>query len=242
MASPITEALHPRQLMRALLDRLPHTCLACRGWSDAAFCADCRQRFVRKGTRCMACALPMPQMHERCGHCLRHPLPLDRTLAALDYAWPWNGLITSMKFRQQPRLAHALAAELSAAVRRGGTGSPCLVLPVALTAARLRERGYNQAWELARRVAAELGLQADARLLLRLHDGPHQVGLDRSARTANLQGVFAVEPGRRQELAGAEVALVDDVMTTGATLAEAARTLRQAGAARVVGWVLARTA
>lgn len=228
--------------MHALLNRLPHTCLACRGWSDAALCADCRLHFLPSRQRCLSCALPMPQAHERCGHCLLHPLPLDRTIAALDYAWPWNSLIGRMKFRQQPRLAHVLAHELASVVRRADPGSSCLVLPIPLTAKRLRERGYNQAWELARRVAPELGLRADAKLLLRLHDTPRQVGLDRSARTANLQGVFAVEPSRRRELTGAEVALVDDVMTTGATLAEAARTLRQAGAARVVAWVVARTA
>lgn len=247
MAFSITASLQPRRLVDLLLDRLPHTCLVCGCWSDAALCPDCRARFAAPAARCAACALPMPAPHDRCGQCLRHPLPFDAAIAALDYAWPWSGLIGGMKFRQQPRLAAVLADELAAAVRRSGVepSSPAAarwVLPIPLTQARLRERGYNQAWELARRIGPALGLRADARLLLRLHDAPHQVGLDRAARSANLQGVFAIEPSRRRELAGAEVALVDDVMTTGATLAEAARTLKQAGAARVVSWVVARTA
>ena len=116
---------------------------------------------------------------------------------------------------------------------------PDWVLPVPLALPRLRERGYNQSWELARRLAPPLGLQARADLVERLIDTPHQVGLDRQARGRNLKGAFAPTPAGRRLLAGASVALVDDVLTTGATAAELAAVLRQAGASEVQVWVVA---
>jgi predicted amidophosphoribosyltransferase len=138
----------------------------------------------------------------------------------------------------------AAAVDVAGAAGAAGIGSatlPTLLMPMPLSASRLRERGYNQAWELARRLARGLRLRADARLLLRVRDTPHQVDLPFGQRAANVRGAFAVEPLRRTELAGQDVALVDDVLTTGATAAEAARVLRAAGAARVRVWVVART-
>ena len=114
-------------------------------------------------------------------------------------------------------------------------------MPVPLAPARLRARGYNQAWELARRVASALGIAADPSLLLRLRETVHQLALPPLARAGNVAGAFAVEPRRRGELAGRHVAIVDDVMTTGSTAAEIARVLRQAGASTIEIWVLART-
>jgi ComF family protein len=124
--------------------------------------------------------------------------------------------------------------------RAGGTRAHW-VLPVPLSAERLRERGYNQAWELARRVARSLACEADATLLLRVRDTPHQLALPRERRAANVRGAFLVEPRRVRDLRGCDVAVVDDVMTTGATGAEIARTLKQAGAHSVRLWVVART-
>jgi ComF family protein len=115
------------------------------------------------------------------------------------------------------------------------------LLPVPLAPRRLAERGYNQAWELTRRVARTLRLRADASLLLRPVETAHQAELERVQRLANLRGAFMVDPRRRDALAGRRVALVDDVMTTGATAREAARTLLRAGAASVDIWVIART-
>ncbi len=118
---------------------------------------------------------------------------------------------------------------------------PDLVLPVPLAPARLRERGYNQAWELARRVARRLAVGADPQLLLRIRDTAHQLALPPAARAGNVRGAFAVEPRRRAEIAGRRIAVVDDVMTTGSTAAELAQVLKQAGAAAVEIWVVART-
>jgi predicted amidophosphoribosyltransferase len=108
-------------------------------------------------------------------------------------------------------------------------------------AGRLRERGYNQSWELARRCARRLGCRTDATLLLRIKDTPHQLSLPRQHRIANVTGAFAVEPTRRHELKGCAVTLVDDVMTTQATASELTRVVRAAGAVAVHVWVVART-
>jgi predicted amidophosphoribosyltransferase len=109
-----------------------------------------------------------------------------------------------------------------------------------MSARRLAERGYNQAWELARRVAAALSLPASASLLLRPVDAGPQIELGRAERQRNLRNAFMVDPRQRGTLQGRRVALVDDVMTTGATAHAAASALLRAGAAVDV-WVLART-
>jgi ComF family protein len=138
-------------------------------------------------------------------------------------------------------LGEALSSLLRSAQERAASPVPQLLLPVPLSTQRLRERGFNQAWELTRRVARALHAEADAHLLLRVRDTPHQLALPPEQRAANVRGAFAVEPLRRAELAGRSVAVIDDVLTTGATFAEIARVLKQAGASRVEAWALART-
>jgi ComF family protein len=219
----------------------PGLCGVCRGWARGRLCADCIARFAPAVHRCERCAIALPSGAALCVDCLRRPPPFERTVAALDYAPPWSGLIARFKFHDGIDLAPAVARQLAEAVRHGGAAAPALLLPAPLAPARLRERGYNQSWELARRVARPLKLAADATLLLRVRDTPHQLDLPLAERAANVRDAFAVEPRRRAELAGREVALVDDVMTTGETAAEMTRTLLHAGAARVQVWVLART-
>ena len=218
-------------------------CELCRQWTQGdALCADCEARFAQPRLRCACCALPAGTAVARCGGCLATPeLPYSSTVAAVDYAFPWDGLVTAFKFGGRVDLAEALARRLADAVAASSPHDATWVLPVPLSPARLAERGYNQAWELARRVALLRGLPSDATLLQRPIDTAHQTGLDRAARAANLAGSFMVDPTRRAELAGRAVALVDDVMTTGATVAAAAAVLRRAGAARVSVWVFART-
>ncbi len=177
----------------------------------------------------------------QCGACLVDPPPYDAAIAGVHYAHPWSMLITKFKFHEAVDLTQALTDRLVTAQRNGGSPPPDLLLPVPLSDERLLERGYNQAWELTRRVAQRLELQADAQLLLRIRHNAHQLTLPPEARAANVRGAFAVEPLRRDELQDRHVAVVDDVMTTGATFAEIARVLKHAGAARVEAWALART-
>jgi ComF family protein len=204
-------------------------------------CDDCIARFAVPRSRCSRCALVVPEGIAICGACLADPPPYALALAAVDYAHPWDSLITQFKFHGGLDLAPALVARLLAARHCTGLPSPVWVLPVPLSATRLRERGYNQAWEIARRLARRLGCATDAHLLLRIHDRPHQLALPPDRRVANVRGAFAVEPRRLAELRGREVVIVDDVMTTGATAAEITRVLLHAGALAVQCWVVART-
>ena len=172
---------------------------------------------------------------------MRSSPPLDGVLAAVDYSHPWDRLVARFKFHAALDLAPALARCLVDAWRASGASHPGLLLPVPLSMERLRERGYNQAWEIVRRLGDALRCPVDARLLLRIKDTPHQLALPPEQRAANVRGAFAVEPTRVGELRGRSITLVDDVLTTGATAAEVAGVLRHAGAADVKLWVLART-
>jgi ComF family protein len=148
-------------------------------------------------------------------------------------------LIARYKFQQQAGWAEPLATlMLSTPWAEDTLDAADWVLPIPLSAQRLSERGFNQAWLLARQLSPH---KADAHLLLRTRDTPSQRTLPRAERLANLVGAFAVEPLRAAQLRGKKVVLIDDVMTSGASLHTAARVLRQAGAAQVSALVLART-
>jgi ComF family protein len=176
-----------------------------------------------------------------CGTCLREPPPFEHTVCAADYGFPWDRLIADFKFHGRAELASVLAERVTAAVREARAPQPDLVVAVPMSAARLAQRGYNQAWELARHVAATLALPASATMLLRAVDTTHQVELGRAERQRNLRNAFMVNPSQRAAVRGRRVALVDDVMTTGATARAAAEALLRARAAAVDVWVLART-
>ena len=174
-----------------------------------------------------------------CGACLREPPPLDDCVAAVDYRWPWSDCIARFKFEDAPGWASTLACLMRAAPRAQAALQACdCVLPMPLSPARLAERGYNQALLLARELAPG---KTDATLLLRTRDTPHQLKLSRRQRLHNLRGAFALEPQRATLVAGKRILLVDDVMTTGASLHSAAGALRAGGAAGVSALVLART-
>lgn len=223
------------------LQRLPTQCALCRDWSRARLCEACIERFCVPRPRCERCAIAVPPGVSVCGACTRQPPPFARAIAAVDYVAPWDDLVRRFKFDAALDLADVLARRMLDAVEHSRAQRPDWLLPVPLADERLRERGYNQAWELARRIARALPCASDARLLLRLKNSPHQLSLPPAERAANVRGAFAVEPRRRHALRDRHVAVLDDVMTTGATLAEVARSLLQSGAASVQVWVLART-
>lgn len=211
-------------------------CFLCRGAARGLLCAECDADLPRlDGPRCPRCALASPG-GETCGRCLARAPAYDATFAALAYEFPADALVQALKFRGELALAPVLGALLAARLPRGAR--PDYVLPVPLSAARLRERGFNQALEIARAVAAAAGAPLAPRLAERRRDTAAQFELTLAERETNLRGAFACDAA----LEGAEVALVDDVMTSGATLGELAATLKRAGAARVVNWVVARTA
>jgi ComF family protein len=229
----------PRAALQSAL--LPTQCAVCRGWSLARLCADCLRRHAGPVARCTRCALAVPAGATVCGACLQAPPPFARSIAAVDYAFPWSDLVSAFKSRSALDLAPALASLVAGAVQASDAPPVALIVPVPLGRTRLAERGMNQAWELARRVAATLAIDAAPQLLQRLIDTTHLAALPRAQRMARIRGAFAVAPGQARRLHGLRVALVDDVMTSGATAAEASRVLLAGGASDVQVWVLART-
>jgi ComF family protein len=216
-------------------------CALCRSWDAQALCIRCVARFAPEVARCARCGLRTAAPVPACGACIANAPNFDSCSVACDYVFPWDRLIADFKFNAQVALAHTLAQRMACAIQRGGGALPERVIPIPLAPGRLAERGYNQAWELARRVAHRLGCRSEAQWLLRPADGAHQAQLTLAQRRRNLRGAFMVNPSRRVSLQGRHVALVDDVMTSGSTLREATTVLRNAGATRVDVWVLART-
>ena len=221
------------------LDRLPSQCAVCRNWPARRVCDACVARFAPPAERCRRCALPVVAGVTQCGECLRQPPPLDACVAACAYAWPWPECIAQFKFRGDA----GWAAPFATLMRSAPWAEPELercdrVLPMPLAPLRLRERGFNQALELARRLAPD---KTDATLLLRTQETPAQRGLTRAERLRNLRGAFALEPLRAAAVRGRRIVLVDDVMTSGASLCAAAEVLRAAGATHIAAIVFART-
>ncbi len=232
----------------AFLESLPGTCQVCAAWPAQPVCEACIERFAAPRFRCRACAAELPGDLDLCGACHTRPdaPPLAQCLAAVDYAYPWDGLIARFKFRSEPGWAGPFAQQMLRLPPALALLQDCdLVVPVPLSAKRLGERGYNQAWELVkalRRLAPGPTCCALATALVRLGETPDQHSLGREARLHNLRGVFAAHPVHTRRLVGRHVLLVDDVTTTGATLHTAAQALQQVGAARVSALVFARTA
>jgi len=207
------------------------SCFVCRGSARRLLCAACEAELPRlAGALCPRCALPSPS-GAVCGRCLAEPPGYDATTAIFAYEFPADALVHALKFRGELALAGFLGKVLLDQIREKGVDR---VIPVPLSTKRLRERGYNQAVEIARHV---LPGKLDVELCVREQDSTPQMQLPWDERQRNVRGAFRC----RRPLVGATVAVVDDVMTTGATLDELARTLKRAGATRVVNWVVART-
>jgi ComF family protein len=181
---------------------------------------------------CPVCALPSPN-GAVCGQCLRKQRLFDRTVAVYAYAFPLDRLIQSLKFNEQLQLAASLADRLVQCI---DTLPDCIVA-MPLHPARLRERGFNQSMELARRLARKLGVPLLPHACRRVRDTPRQSSLKWKERGRNVRRAFVCT----QAMDGKHVAMVDDVMTSGASLNELALALRRAGAREVSAWVVART-
>ena len=230
----------PRHLLEGLgrrlaLALLPARCLVCgeTGMGGQDLCRDCRAALPFNRVACARCALPLPAPGT-CGACLRSPPPFAASHGVLLYRLPVNQLLPRFKFHGD-LAAGRLVAQLMAE-GLAGAARPEALVPVPLHPARLRQRGYDQALELARPLARALGLPLCSERLRRVRATPAQSELDAASRRHNVRSAFALAPGPLPR----HVALVDDVMTTGATLGECARTLYRAGVLRVDAWVAAR--
>jgi len=216
---------------------LPQRCELCAGHSGTDLvCRACMHDLPRIEPACPVCALPAPE-GETCGGCLAHPPPYDATTSAYTYAFPVDRLVQAFKYQGRLALAEWCADAIVAARARIAMPAPEHVVAMPLAADRQRERGFNQAAEIARAVATRVdATQIDAGVR-RIRATAPQAALPWDERATNIRGAFECT----LDLTGVHVAVIDDVMTTGATLAEFARTLKAAGAARVENWVVART-
>jgi ComF family protein len=226
---------------------LPNLCALCGNLSHKTLCAGCGEAYWNESRlRCTVCAVPLSatrwasHARYRCADCIAEPPPFDATFALADYRAPLDTLAVGLKFRARLMLAREFAQRLARLAQdawQDESDWPDVIAPVPLAGQRLAERGYNQAWQIARPLARALDVRSDATLLQRvIHTAP-QSRLDLDARRQNVGNAFRVVRAVR----GLHVGVVDDVMTTGATLEALARTLKAAGARRVTNFVALRT-
>lgn len=192
--------------------------------------------------RCQRCAIDLRDGHfdTVCLQCEDQAPEFDRAIAAVDYSAPWAGLLVSLKFQGATALARPLAQLLADAVSPRA-GQTSLIVPVPLSAQRLRERGYNQAWLLAQQAGHHLGIEARMDLLTRPQHTERLMSLSAEERQRQIRQAFDVTPQGEACLQGKDISIVDDVMTTGATINACANALLNAGARSVSAWVVART-
>ncbi|ALU91246.1 ComF family protein [Herbaspirillum rubrisubalbicans] len=240
-----------QRLLAQLPQLLPSSCALCGAAGRETLCAPCHKRFyTRQHRRCIQCAMPMPVTGKelRCGACLKDRPAFDATIVATDYFAPSDQLALALKFGGDLRLAPLLARLIYDATRRNPVpGSdvqlplPTVLAPVPLGLARLQERGFNQALEIARPLGQLLDIPVQARLLERKKETQAQSALPVGARARNVRSAFALPFAAMDQVRGLHVGIVDDVMTTGATLNEVAIVLKRHGARRVTNLVFART-
>jgi len=211
---------------------LPLECLLCGARAgDSLLCDACAAGLPQLPTVCPVCAAPSPAASV-CGACLAAPPAFDATIAVWPYAFPIDRLVQALKYRGNLPVARLFGAALAT---RTAARVVDVVVPMPLSRERLKTRGFNQAMEIARAAAPREAIETDA--VERVRDTPSQTDLPYVERARNVKSAFAC----RRKLDGLRAAVVDDVVTTGASLAELARTLKRAGAVSVENWVIART-
>jgi ComF family protein len=224
-------------LSSALDALLPPRCLLCGApcaANDTTLCEACQRDLpTLPAAHCPNCLSPTPT-GERCGACLAHPPHFDRAYALYRYDFPLDRLVQDLKYHARFALARRWGEELAKA---SADFAADRVLPLPLHPTRLRERGYNQALEIARHCARARHLPLDIDSLEKCRATPPQSGLSLKARQKNLKGAFCCT----RDVSGQRILLIDDVFTTGATANEAARTLKRHAAANVAIAVVART-
>lgn len=221
------------KIVQAILPQ--HCALCCAGTPNRLLCAGCDADLSHhRAPACPICALPALD-GQVCGACLQHPPAFDRTLAAFSYHFPIDRLLHAFKYSGNLALVEILAKPLARLA--ADHPKPDLLLPMPLHPGRLRERGFNQSLEIAKPISRWLDIPLAADACRRTRDTPPQAGLKWKERRRNVRGAFACD----LDLWGEKIAVLDDVMTTGATLNEISRVLKGRGASEVSAWVVART-
>jgi ComF family protein len=220
------------------------TCLLCDEPAEAEMpiCVACETDLPWLGDHCQTCALPLLAAGLTCGECLLEPPAFEQVVVPWQYGFPVDSLITRFKHNAKGPFGHLLADVLGQYLQHRfdeGLPRPDALLPVPLANKRLRQRGFNQAAMLARWLSESLDLPCEETVLRRVKDTDAQQSLDAKSRKRNLRNAFDLMPDA--QVKNRHLALVDDVLTTGATAQALARLLMNAGAARVDVYCLART-
>ncbi len=203
-------------------------------------CPHCLRDLPHNRDCCHICSLPLPPNQAEkpiCGKCLQQTPRFDRCLAPFSYGYPISGLIGDFKFNAKLHIGRLLSDLLINAIKEGDLEPPELLIPVPLHHARLRERGFNQSLELARPISRRFGIPLDTTSCQRIKTTRTQSTLDKKIRMKNMRGAFKVV----ERIDCEHLVLIDDVVTTGATVNELAHTLKRTGVKRVDVWALART-
>ena len=234
--------MSPLQALGRLADQwLPRGCALCDcrlAPAETGLCAPCARDLPGAGApRCAVCGLRQERPVARCAACLAQPPAWGRTIVMADYAPPLDRLVVALKFRGELAAAGPVGHLLGRTLRDCGEAPVDALIPVPLGRLRLAERGYDQAAAIARAAGRAAGVPVRSAWLTRSRETPPQSRLALAGRAQNLADAFRADAA----VAGLRIALVDDVMTSGATLAAAAAALRGAGAAFVLNLVAART-
>lgn len=227
------------------------SCLLCegethhfRGW---IFCSACLADLPWLIHRCRQCSINVAETHRKCGDCLNKSPYFDETVALFAYQRPINHMLIQYKYHGHlyylPTFADMLALKILAHYQKHQRALPDMILAVPLGAARLKQRGFNQSLEIAKQLSQTLGIPYQAQAIIRLRDTRMQAGLNLKLRQKNLQNAFGLVNNHKiyRTLKNKKIAVVDDVLTTGATLNALAKLLKEAGAYSVDNWVIART-
>ena len=228
---------------------LPSKCLLCASTlPNGLLCLGCQLDLPHLSHKnlCQQCGLQIESLSNFCGHCLHHPPLFERSIIPFAYEYPLNGLIHQFKYRRHltcgKLLGHMLAAHLKqCALDDDAWHAPDLLIPAPMHWLKRWQRGFNQAEFLAQHVARELDIPLATRIVKRSHKTPAQKELTRAERQQNLRKAFAISEKNRAHITGKRIAIIDDVVTTTATVRELSQLLIKAGAKEVQVWALART-
>lgn len=217
---------------------LPQACVACKAKAESNLCVDCRTKLPRINYACTRCGRELSQNALICGECLKYPPPFTRTIVPFFYASPIDQLVIGLKFHGHLLNAKLLGELLAENVVESyrDCPKPEIIIPVPLHKARLQERGFNQALEIAKPLAKKLDLPLARYNCKRIKNTAAQTSLTAAERHANVKKAFLVA-GKIP----AHIAVIDDVVTTGSTIVEFCKVLRQAGAITIDVWCCARS-
>ncbi|MFT5769975.1 MAG: ComF family protein [Lysobacterales bacterium] len=229
-----------RNMVDSIIDGiLPWRCVVCGlSCTGSGICMTCKAALPWNDKACSSCALPLPSVDDlHCGACLKKPPILDAVFCPLLFKFPVDRLVHKFKFQRQLASGAVLGRILIERLQLEQRSRPDLLLAVPMHRIRFVQRGFNQSFELARQIGKAMNVPVAVCDLQRHRHTPAQSGLDARSRRKNLKGAFR---WRGKPLPGMNIALVDDVMTTGSTLNECAKVLKHAGAQKVSAWAVAR--